>query len=383
MAVSLRTAANLYDVYADLRSRTPVAWSASDAAFLVSRYADVAACLRDPALSSVVTPRSQDGRSLAAAGPCLDILHRQLDLMDALAHTAIRRIFATVFDAAHVSRLRAFTGDWLEERLGALPRRFDLVAEIARPLARAMVVKLLGIGPARVDAFEQSVSTFIGGMHDPEPNAARAQEAIAVLRRLVESALRDSNLDARTVIGAARETNVLSIDDVVANTVLIFAAGLQTTAHLIGTGAWMVLTNAAAQADLRANPRLWPSAVEEIARLESPVQFVRRVATQSLEIAGCQIAEGGEVVLLLGAANRDPGTFPGADRFDVARAPNRHLAFGGGPHACIGAQVARMQTRAALESVCAVSGLAVSDRAPNWVSSIAYRGLASLHVDWS
>ena len=338
------------------------------ARILVSRYADVAACLRHPALSSAI---ASDG-----------ILRRQLDLMDPPRHTQLRQILAKAFDRSLLEQVAAVAERWIAERLAALPHRFDVIAEIAKPLPLVVVGEVLGLPPEDRGVFERGVSAFV----DVVANGGPVDDAsVDALRLVVGNALARTDLVAGTVLALVREASpdVIELDDVVANAVLIMAAGHQTTTNLIGNGLWLLLAHPDQRALLDRRPDGWALAIEEILRFESPVQSVRRVAAQAFVVGDRAIAAGDELALLLGTANRDPDAFADPNRFDVHRTPNRHLAFGGGAHLCLGAHVARVQAAAALKSLCALPSLRLVDREPAWAASTAYRGLERLIVEWT
>ena len=135
----------------------------------------------------------------------------------------------------------------------------------------------------------------------------------------------------------------LTSNEIAANTTFLFLAGHETTTNLIGNGMLALLRHPDELSRLRADPSLIGSAVEELLRYDSPVQMRVRVARETVEIGGRRIAKGQRVLILVGAANRDPARFPDPDRLDIARPDNRHLAFGHGIHFCTGAPLARLE----------------------------------------
>jgi cytochrome P450 len=163
--------------------------------------------------------------------------------------------------------------------------------------------------------------------------------------------------------------------------VLLLVAGHETTVNLIANGTLALLRNPEALASLRADPALGGSAVEELLRYDSPVQFTSRHALADLEIGGRRVLAGETTVAVLGAANRDPAQFPDPDRLDLARHPNRHLAFGGGIHFCLGAPLARMEARIAISALLdRLPGLGLGDQPPVRRDTVTLRGLASFPV---
>jgi cytochrome P450 len=182
-----------------------------------------------------------------------------------------------------------------------------------------------------------------------------------------------------TLVGRVGE-GLVTDEEVVSNLVLLAVAGHETTTNTLGMGRLALMRRPGELARLRADPALVPSAVEEILRFEAASHRNIRVATEDLELGGRRIRAGELVVLLLGAANRDPAEFPDPNRFDVARSPNRHLTFGHGPHFCLGAQLARVELQEALCALLRLDDLALVDAQPEWKENVRMRGLVRLLV---
>ncbi|MEN8161998.1 MAG: cytochrome P450, partial [Myxococcota bacterium] len=144
---------------------------------------------------------------------------------------------------------------------------------------------------------------------------------------------------------------VLDTEQVISFASLLLAAGSETTTNLIGTAMKTLAEHPETLARVRAQPALIPQLVEEVLRYDSPIQMLMRVTTQDVALGGTTLPRGSMVMLLLGAANRDEGRFPAADRFDLDRDTNGHLAFGFGNHFCLGASLARLEGRIALETL--------------------------------
>jgi pimeloyl-[acyl-carrier protein] synthase len=163
--------------------------------------------------------------------------------------------------------------------------------------------------------------------------------------------------------------------------VLLLVAGHETTVNLIANGTLGLLRHPEARASLQADPALTRTAVEELLRYDSPVQFTSRHALADLEIGGSRVRVGETVVAVLGAANRDPAQFPDPDRLDLTRKPNRHVAFGGGIHFCLGAPLARMEASIAIPALLGrLPGLELGPEPPVRRDTVTLRGLASLPV---
>ncbi len=157
-------------------------------------------------------------------------------------------------------------------------------------------------------------------------------------------------------------------------------AGHETTTNLIGNGMWLLLTHPEALAQLRTNPALVPSAVEEMLRFEGPIQLNNRRLTAPMALGGKTLVDGTSITISIGGANRDPAQFPDPDKFDVARKPNRHLAFGQGDHACSGMNVARMEGRVAFSRLLARFPKIELAGEPERDRRIRFRGFRKLPV---
>jgi cytochrome P450 len=212
--------------------------------------------------------------------------------------------------------------------------------------------------------------------------AASCADLSDYLRGEIAERRRSPREDLLTHLLAAHDhEDALSEDELIATCVLILLAGHETTTNLIGNGMLALSRHPEELERLIREPELVRSAVEEMLRFDSPVQMTSRIPREPLELGGVPIEPGLEVNLSLASANRDPAQFPDADRFDVARAPNRHLAFGLGHHFCLGAPLARLEAQVAFE--------ALVRRIPRWKlesegirrrPGIVLRGLESLPI---
>jgi pimeloyl-[acyl-carrier protein] synthase len=183
------------------------------------------------------------------------------------------------------------------------------------------------------------------------------------------------------MIAAEEQGDRLSEEELLANCILLFGAGHETTVNLIGNGTLALLRHPEQLAKLQANPDLIESAVEECLRYESPVQMTGREAKQDIEIGGTRITAGERLFTLIGAANRDSLQFPDPDQFDITRANNKHLAFGHGIHFCLGASLARLEGQIALGAlVRRLPTLTLATDSLQWRDAFTLRGLQSLQV---
>jgi cytochrome P450 len=218
---------------------------------------------------------------------------------------------------------------------------------------------MLGVEPSRRADFKRWSDAIIAnatgpGRDDPfnEGYVDVIVELLGYLRQVAVARRRQPADDLVSVIASQQDgESGLSIREVVQFVMLLLVAGNETTTNLIGNAVSALLEHPDELARVAADPALVPAAIEETLRYDPPVQIVFRVATQDTEIAGTRIPKGAYVAPLIGSANRDERQFPDPDRFDVGRNPQAHVAFGFGKHFCLGAALARLEARVALEAL--------------------------------
>jgi cytochrome P450 len=299
--------------------------------------------------------------------------------VDPPEHSRYRHPVAHAFTPRAIDKLRTRVIEVTNELLDRLAssRHPDLVADFAGPLPAEIIAEVLGVpeevrsrmldrGEKGAPLLDVGVSwkTFRRAMDSLQEGDKEFSDHIDRLRRepgddIFSHIIRDGNLTRRELTATA---------------VLLAGAGFETTVNLIGNAIVLLLQHPDQLAMLRDNPELWPGAVEEVLRLDSPVQMTSRAAGCDLELAGQHFAAHETVALLLGGANRDPDVFAHPDRFDITRANAKdHLAFSSGVHACLGASLARMEATIALQ--------ALFERFPDLqlTGTPTSRGLATLH----
>jgi cytochrome P450 PksS len=235
----------------------------------------------------------------------------------------------------------------------------DLVADFAQPLPAAVMAAMFGIPKQEEEAFQRwsdDIARFFGGTFgDIDQDARKANAAIVDLerlfRRLIEERRRAPEHDLMSLLIVSQEQGRLEADELTAQCILISVAGHVTTIDQLGNGVNTLLAHQDQWQKLRAQPELLPSAVEEILRHSSSVPFIHRIAREPLTIGSKRIEVGQVVFLGLAAANHDPAHFPEPERFDITRQPNKHIAFGVGPHLCLGAALSRRELEIGLASL--------------------------------
>lgn len=307
-------------------------------------------------------------------------------------HTRIRGLVSRAFTPRRVEALRARIDELVAEvldPLGAGADDVDLLEAVAFPLPVAVIGELVGVPRADQPRFRSLVRTASASL---EVNAGAevvrlADEALGEMNeyfdRLVDVRRADPQDDLLSALIAVEDDgDTIRHDELIANVILLFAAGFETTTNLIGNGVVALCSNPSALARLRADRSLLPGAVEEILRYDSPVQLDGRTALRDTELPdGTPIAAGETAITMLGAANRDPARFADPDAFDPARAENAPLSFAWGIHHCLGAGLSRVEGQCTFGALLdRFATIEVLDDPPQWRRSLTLRGLDALRV---
>ena len=305
-------------------------------------------------------------------------------------HTRLRGMVSRVFAHRRVQELGPWIVELLEPMLDAMAEagEADVMADLAHPLSVAVIGELLGVPASEREAFRDLAhDSHSGAEASVPPEAVEAAERAnafmeayfvdLVARRRAEPA--DDLLSG--LIAAYDSGGRLSEEEVVSTAVLLFLAGFATTSYLIGNGLLALLRHPAELDRLWDDPSLVPSAVEEMLRWDASIQGNLRTVFEPIKLGGQVIDAGDTVVVLFGAANRDPARFPDPERFDVGRADNAHLSFGVGVHHCLGAALARLEGQIVFSRLIArFHHLELADEHPPWIASSKLRGLDALPV---
>ncbi|HWO35911.1 MAG TPA: cytochrome P450 [Candidatus Acidoferrum sp.] len=314
-----------------------------------------------------------------------------LIFMDPPEHTRLRKLLNKGFSAAAVEGLRPQVEAIVDQMLKPLQpgSEVDLMREFANPMPVRIILEMLGIPQELRDTFvdwSRAIAVFRGNPNRTVEEARAAQDALIELteffRKTVAERRRNKGSDLISLlIDIEEEGEVLTEEELYAQCIALLFAGHETTRNLIGNGMYTLLQNPQETAELRERPEIIRSAVEEILRYESPVQFTARVLKEDIEICGQPIRKGWTVLCMLGAANRDPKQFKEPNQLDLKRLNNQHLAFSAGLHFCIGAQLARLEGQIALLNlVQRFPQMKLTGPRPEWASTFGFRGLKSLPV---
>jgi len=349
--------ANPYPYYRALRDYAPV-HRLPDGGYFLSRYADCAAVYKDVVLFS--SDKQREFRP--KYGDSLLYQHHTTSLVfnDPPLHTRVRKIIAGAFTPRAIAALQQPVSDLVDTLLDRLADRGggDLIADFAAAVPIEVIGNLLAVPREERGPLREWSLAILGALEPvltPEQQQ-RGEQAVrnflAYLEGLVakrRAQLGDPERDVLTrLIQGEQDGEKLSELELLHNVIFILNAGHETTTNLIGNGLYTLLEWPAAKAALIGDPALIRSAVEEMLRFESSNQLGNRVTTAPTEIGGVPMPAGTFITIGIGAANRDPAEFTHPDRFEIAREPNRHLAFGWGAHVCAGLNIARLEGRIAI-----------------------------------
>jgi cytochrome P450 len=337
-----------YGVFARLRAERPVlrmkGWM--DNSHLVTRYDDVVAALKDPEIFS----------SRANARGIGIVIGRTILEMEGAEHRRQRRILTPFFAPR---ALREEVEPYVEETAHELIDQFagdgraDLVSQFTFTYPLRIIARMIGVPIADFEAFHHWALALVSVADDPVKGLAAARSIADYLRPIVEERRAEPRDDLLTaILNAEVEGERLSEEEVLSFLRLLLPAGAETTYRLSGTALFALLTQPEARAQVEADRALIPAFIEETLRWDSPVQLASRELTRDVELHGYRIPKGDLAALAVGSANHDEAIFQDPARFDLHRTnKNEHVSFGLGEHFCLGAHLARMETRVAVEAM--------------------------------
>ncbi|MDZ7970619.1 MAG: cytochrome P450 [Nostoc sp. DedSLP03] len=385
--------ANPYPIYHNLRSVEPIHQSFTGM-WVITRYVDAKAVLRDPRfcvnkMSNNVKHKSyylkqQDFNTLAQA------IDKWLIFLDPPEHTRLRGLISKAFTSTTIKFLRPQIQKITDELISKVRHQgfIDIMSDFACPLPCSVIAAILGVPIedwVKLYHWSDKLSNILDplrSLSDYEQMNQVALEFTDYFKSLIAQRQKSPQQDLLSALITVKEQDKkLSEEEIISICMLLFFAGEETTVNLISNGMLALLHHPQQMQQLKTQPTLIQSAVEEMLRYDSPIQIITRVATEDIDIDGITIRVGEKVLVILGAANRDPAQFPDPDRFDITRANNSHLAFVDGIHYCLGAVLARIEAEIAINTlVQQLSDLKLSQDRLEWCNKVGSRRLKALPV---
>lgn len=362
-----------YPAYRWLRDEAPVHYLELDDLWVVSRYDDCLALLRDPTtfsskqgmgkLMNGGLGRRAAERQRGAVEPLQFLTElRVLIALDPPDHVRLRRLVNRPFTPREIGAREEWIRPLCEETFRSLLEagaegRADWVRDFTWPYPVMVIAALLGIPTSLREDFKRWSDDLVGTLGglgtDVEGSVASFMEMFSFFHEAIAARKADPTDDLISMLIHNTEVDdePLTADELVLFCVLLLVAGNETTTNLLSNAMKVFASDPAVYGRLRAAPELMSEAVEEVLRFDAPVQALPRGTTREISLHGVEIPAGGTVLVFFGAANRDHRHFPDPDRFDLDRMPGDHLGFGSGIHLCLGAPLARLEARIALETL--------------------------------
>jgi pimeloyl-[acyl-carrier protein] synthase len=359
---------NPHSILHELRNTAPIIYVEmyGIGTWWLSRYNDVTSCLSDPRLfqmaprlmvASIFTLPDEQQEQFDRL---VKIMSKWLLAINPPEHTRLRHLLSPYFSPAALQQLRPRIEKIVDSLLARLQDRgkFDLIADFAYPLPAIAIGEIIGVPEEKQEliircsdliASELGLKASLQGL---EATQQASIELTEYLRELLGERRKNPREDLLSAIARSQtEGEVLSDDEILAECHMLLFAGHETTRYLIRNGVATLLKHPKQLQLLREHPELMRSAIEEILRYESPLFATSRVVAADTDFCGQPMQKDQVVLSLIAAANRDPAQFENPDCFDIAREPNKHIAFGGGSHFCLGANLARMEAEIAFHKL--------------------------------
>lgn len=380
--------------YRQLRTLDPVHWSAFLGFWVLTRYADCATVLRDAKRFSAnprdITNYGMLMENIGEDRPLVKMQRNWMLLLNPPDHTRLRTLVTKAFTPRVVENMRPRIQELVDELLDQVQAagRMDAIADLAYPLPVIVVAGMLGVPVEDRDKFKvwtRDLARTLDPIISPEVLDAGDVATLAFInyfKALVDKRRKDPQDDVLSALITAEEQgDRLSEDELLATAVLLLGAGHETTMNLIGNGLLALFRNPEQLAQLKADPALIQSGVEEFLRYDGPVQMTARTALEPVEISGKTIEKGQQAIIVLAAANRDPEHFIDPDQLDIKRKDNPHIAFSHGIHYCVGAPLARAEAQIVFNSLLRrMPNLRLQTEELDWRETVTLRGLKALPV---
>ncbi len=383
-----------YPTYATLRKNDPVPFlneSSMGEAFLVTRYEDVVTVLKDPRFSTDMRKTGTQVKAPWWVPKMVSTFQNSMLLVDDPDHRRLRDLVHKAFTPRRLQDMNTRIERISEELLDAMANKptVDLIHDFALPIPLTVISDMMGVPQQDRLKFHKWMSTFLdissGSKWQMLGKLTNLFQMYRFFKGLIKLRRQNPGDDLVTgLVQAEQDGDRLNEDEMIAMIFLLLLAGHETTVNLIGNGTLALLENPDQLRKLQQQPELMDSAVEELLRFTNPVeQPAPRYVLEDVELSGQKIPKGSRVLVGIASANRDEEAFVNADQLDIERTPNKHLAFGVGIHYCLGAPLARMEGKIALQKLLARypnMQLAVTSEQVEWRTSMAVRGLKTLPV---
>lgn len=386
-----------YAIYQRLLTGERIVWSERLRQWILPHYADVKAAINDQRLSSEPAPanyrknRAPDPLPLPPDHPLFRQAGKIMMSRDDPDHARIRSLVHKAFSARAIAQQRTLIQELTGATLQLMEQqaRPDFIRDVAIPLPITIIAAMIGLpieDREQLKRWSDAGADFLTQVADPTTAFMRMAQTAVEFNAYLRPHLEERRLHPRedllsALLLAEMQGDRLTEDELVANVFLLLAAGNETTTNLLGNSIWTLLSHPEQTALLRQQPALIDSAVEEILRYQSPSQATGRRVTHPMKVAGQSLEPNMTIMLLLGAANRDAAQFADPDTFTITRTGNKHLAFGLGPHYCLGAPLARLEAHVILPLILdryPHLRLMDEDEPPHWLKNPTFLGLSSL-----
>ena len=386
-----------YPLYAWLRENEPLHWCEPMKMWLVTRYEDVLAGLKEnKRLKSsrqgmYIDPLTLENRDLAR--PLVDHINGWMQNLNPPDHTRNRKLVSLAFTPRMLQRFVPRIEKIVDQLLDNVcaQKETDFYRTFCLPMPAIVICEMLGIPESDHDQYRSTLARllpFSSGagpkLNDVVKTARSAlDELLVYFDKLIDQRYREPQDDLISAMAAAEaDGDRLSREELFALCLFLYNAGHDTTVSLLGSGMLLLLSHPEQFEMLKADlDKLLEPAVEEFLRYESPVPRAVRVPVEAMPVGNRMVPVGETIMFMIGAANRDPAVFAEPDRFDIARWPNKHVGFGHGIHFCLGAQLARIEANVAFRAIAQrIPHVKLMDDSIRWRSVTGIRSVEALHI---
>ncbi|UQA60639.1 cytochrome P450 [Polyangium aurulentum] len=379
---------NPYPAYAEMRRNAPVCQVDPGGMWAVTRLDDVVHVLKNPQLFS------SRGFGVATNPPWLggNPFSESMITLDPPEHGRLRGLISRAFGPSAMARVEPRVRAYAEQVVAELPmeQSVDILPTYALRIPANVIGDLLGLSPSLHAHLKRWADLITGGVTTVRPDdherKQMARDAVTDLRRYFGEFLEERRRApaddlASELLQAELDGQALKQDELIAFMALLLVGGIETVVHLLGASLLVLLERPELLERLRADRSLIPAFIEEVLRYEPPVHAAPRTTTQEVELGGVKLPKGAPLLVMLGSATRDEAHFPDPDRFDIERGGSKNIPFGHGVHFCLGAPLARLEGRLALEALFdRVGRLSRGSDAMTWHRTLVVRGVGSLPI---